>query len=64
MHKERTCRTAQQQDVNTAKEGGGFAPAPVQAYDTMLLALLQRVTLFDWHLFQNICSRRTRDTIT
>jgi hypothetical protein len=24
------------------------APAPVQAYDTLLLALLQRVTLSDW----------------
>ena len=60
-YKERTWRTAQQQDVSTAKERA--APAPVPAYETLLLALLQRVTLSDWHLFQKICSCRTHDTI-
>jgi hypothetical protein len=49
--------------MSAQQRRGGLAPAPVQAYDTLLLALLQRVTLSDWHLFQNICSCRTRDTI-
>jgi hypothetical protein len=35
---------------------GGSAPAPAQAYDTLLLALLPRVTMSDWHLFQTFAA--------
>jgi hypothetical protein len=37
--------------MSARQRRGGSTPAPVQAYDTLLLALLQRVTLSDWHLF-------------
>jgi hypothetical protein len=40
--------------MSARQRRGGSAPAPVQAYDTLMLALLQRVTLSDWHMFQNI----------
>jgi hypothetical protein len=42
--------------MSAQQRRGGSTPAPVHAYDTLLLALLQCVTWFDWHLFQTLAA--------